>query len=125
LLKSYIKENSAEKRKGSWVVNKNADEVVEEAPVRAQFESRRSAAKFVSPTLDELKEALKTGDVDQIIQAKQKLTPTDKVSLTERSQIIGKVVKNERIDKATNSVIEMLNVSIIPLPIIDQLKPNK
>lgn len=107
--------------------------VVEKAPKaqKAPATSRREPKVESKPDVDvsaahaALKSALKAGDPDQILKAKQSLGPSDNVSLTERSQVIEAFVKQDRLKEATESVFELLDQKIHPLPRIFRFYLNR
>lgn len=97
------------------------------APSASKRETRaiQKSEAEVSATHAALKSALKAGDPDQILKAKQNLNPIDKVSLTERSQVIEVFVKNDRLKEASNLVLELLDEKVYPIPRIFRYYLNR
>lgn len=92
-------------------------------------ESRKVREKQTSVVVNEnvaaIKNALKSGDVDLLMSLKQKLTPSDKLTLTDQSLIVEVLVKNDRLNEATKMVLEMLGQEIHPIPRIFRFYLNK
>ncbi|XP_065092380.1 leucine-rich PPR motif-containing protein, mitochondrial [Ochlerotatus camptorhynchus] len=81
--------------------------------------------KVLSPTLKEFKAASKSGDVDRLLVAKEKLTGNDKLNLTEQSLVIEALVNRDRLNDASKLVLELLEQNLHPIPRIFKYFLNK
>lgn len=79
----------------------------------------------LSPNVAAFKTALKTGNVDEILSSMQKLQPSEKISLTERSIVIETLLKNDQLAKATEMVLELMRENVHPIPRIFRFYLNK
>uniref|UniRef100_A0A6B2E5A6 Putative bicoid mrna stability factor n=1 Tax=Phlebotomus kandelakii TaxID=1109342 RepID=A0A6B2E5A6_9DIPT len=71
------------------------------------------------------KKALKQGNLDEILNAKKKLTPSDKLSVTHQSQFLEVLVKNERFSEANDFLNQMLKEKLHPIARIFRFYLNK
>uniref|UniRef100_W4VRN5 Putative bicoid mrna stability factor n=1 Tax=Corethrella appendiculata TaxID=1370023 RepID=W4VRN5_9DIPT len=97
---------------------------------KAEVTQQRSQARSqpvstASLEVQELRKALKTGDVDKIIASKQKITANDKLSVNDRSRMIEEFTKSERFNEATKLVAEMLGQKIFPIPRVFRFYLNR
>lgn len=82
-----------------------------------QVDLTRNASAF--------KNALKSGNVDEIWNTVQALVPADKVSVTNRSVAIEKLLQNDQLTKATKLVFDLLDEKLVPIPKIFRFYLNK
>lgn len=99
-------------------MNKNANKIANVAGIAG-------AAAVTSESVLALKRALKSGEVDQILAAKEKLSPNDKLNLTDQSLLIESLVKAERLTEATKNVLDLLAANAHPIPRIFRFYLNK
>lgn len=83
-----------------------------------------TAAQTVS-NLTLLRKALNEGNVDLALQYKNQLTPSESLSLIDKSHLIEQLVKADRITEASKYVEELLNEKRHPLPKIFKFYLNK
>ncbi|EAT40722.1 AAEL007565-PA [Aedes aegypti] len=81
--------------------------------------------KPVSPNLKEFKVASKSGDADRLLAAREKLTESDKLNLTEQSMVIEALVNRDRLNEASKLVLAMLEQNLHPIPRIFKYFLNK
>ena len=107
-------------------VQKTKEEKTAKAPEEKEVTKKRSERE-VQLTLNAaaFKKALKSGDSDEIWNTTKALQPADKVSLTDRSVAIEKLLQNGQLDKATSIVLEILNEKLHPIPRIFRFYLNK
>jgi leucine-rich PPR motif-containing protein len=92
----------------------------------AQATEKVKKLPVASETAIAFKQALKSGDIDQILTAKQKLLPSDKISITDQSLVVEALVKNDRLNEATKMVLQMINEQQThPIPRIFRFYLNK
>lgn len=94
-------------------------------PERRILKPARTEATPSSETHGALKTALKSGEINAVLAAQQNLATTDKITLTERSQIIEILVQNQKIQKATKLLFEMLDENVHPIPRIFRFYLNR
>lgn len=88
-------------------------------------EPTATAAIVISETVSQLRQALKSNDIDQAIQIKQKITEADKLSVTDQSVFIESLVKADRLNESSKVVLEMLDANLHPIPRIFRFYLNK
>uniref|UniRef100_A0A1L8DH78 Putative bicoid mrna stability factor n=1 Tax=Nyssomyia neivai TaxID=330878 RepID=A0A1L8DH78_9DIPT len=72
-----------------------------------------------------LKKALKQGDVDTVLSAKNALNPREKLSITNQSQLLELLVKNEKLQEANDLLQQMLDEKTHPIPRIFRFYLNR
>ncbi|XP_055641196.1 leucine-rich PPR motif-containing protein, mitochondrial [Toxorhynchites rutilus septentrionalis] len=75
--------------------------------------------------LKSLKAAIKTGDADGILSARDSLQAGDKLNLTETSRIIEALVNKDRLNEASKMVMDLLEKQLYPMPRIFKYFLNK
>lgn len=83
------------------------------------------AKNALSPTLKEFKAASKTSDVDRLLAARDNLTGSDKLNLTEQSLVVEALVNRGRLNDASKMVLELLEQNLHPIPRIFKYFLNK
>lgn len=81
--------------------------------------------RSVSEGVTAVKVAIKSGDVDQILSAKAKLSSNDKLSNTDQSLVVEALVKGVRLREASKLVEEMLSQGNQPISRIFRFYLNK
>lgn len=78
-----------------------------------------------SPRVAAYKAALKAGDIEGVLRAKESLKPSDQISVHNRSELIEALVKNGRLQEATKFVLELLGEKVQPVPRIFRFYLNR
>lgn len=94
------------------------------AKAAAKRQTKRANPLF-TPTVAAFKDAIKSGDVDAIVKAKEQLLPSDKVPLMMRSESIEAMVRKDELHQATKQVFEMLDAKTHPAPRIFRFYLNR
>lgn len=92
---------------------------------KKQLKEPVTVAIAVSETVSQLRQALKSNDIDQAIQIKQKITDADKLSVTDQSVFIEELVKADRLNESSKVVLQMLDANTHPIPRIFRFYLNK
>lgn len=96
------------------------------APAKvAEKKQSTRAHPLLTPTVAAFKDAIKSGDVDAILKAKQELLPSDKVSQMMRSEVIEAMVRQDQLQQASKQVFEMLDGKTHPVPRIFRFYLNR
>lgn len=92
---------------------------------KKQLKEPVTSTIVVSETVSQLRQALKSNDIDQAIQIKQKITDADKLSVTDQSVFIEALVKADRLNESSKVVLQMLDANTHPIPRIFRFYLNK
>uniref|UniRef100_A0A336KJE1 CSON011718 protein n=1 Tax=Culicoides sonorensis TaxID=179676 RepID=A0A336KJE1_CULSO len=99
------------------------------APTPQKQTQIQAKPKPVDPVSDKVKEfrsALRSNNLESAMALKQNLTPSDKLSVTDKSILLEALTKAERYGEAKKVVLEMINSdSTFPLPRIFRFYLNK
>ncbi|XP_055597632.1 leucine-rich PPR motif-containing protein, mitochondrial [Uranotaenia lowii] len=79
----------------------------------------------ISVPLKNFKAAIKISDPDRILSTSEKLSPNDKLNITERSLIIEALINRDRLNEASKNVIQLLEQNLHPIPRIFKYFLNK
>lgn len=98
---------------------------VKEAPAKAPKKESVADTPPKSETLSIFKKAYRSNDIDLAIEAKKKLLPTDKISVTDMSTYIESLLNADRLNEASKTVIELIESKAYPVPRVFRFFMNK
>lgn len=104
----------------------SSHEPTQAKPKQRNAEKRvQEASDTMSPTLRDFKLALRAGDAEGIVAAREKLLPSDRINLTDQSLVIEALVRLERLNEATKLVLKIIDDNLHPVPRILKFYLNK